>query len=117
MGARLNPRALDHALRLVRAGRFTRDPDEDWNDHLPASKDEARFRRRHGDEARALWFLGVDVDDPGRPSFPYGDFSRVHACAVLAAARRAEREGLADLHAAAARIHTAIEDFTRGVAS
>jgi hypothetical protein len=108
VSATLNARAVDHAEHLIRAGRFLLDERDAWKAHQPSSKDAAHFRRRHGDDAHGLWFLGSD----GR--FPYGDYSRVHRCALLAAEASARSIGLEEIADAAARLRGLIDTAAQG---
>jgi hypothetical protein len=51
----------------------------------------------------------MDTDQPRdtkkRYKFPYGDFERIHRCAVLAAESRAAQRRHADIQSAAAHLH------------
>ena len=109
MSLRLNPRALEHATHLIRAGRYVYDERDAWNGHQPSRKEEEHYLRRHGPDAYGLWFLGVESDaregTRERYALPYGDFSRVHRCAILAAAARAGEE----LEAAVAQLREQLE--------
>lgn len=105
MSLRLNPRALEHAEHLIRAGRYVYDEREAWSAHQASRKEEEHFLRRHGDAAYGLWFLGIEGDAPERRALPYGDFSRVHRCAILAAAGRAGE----DFEPAVTRLRDLIE--------
>jgi hypothetical protein len=65
--------------------------------------------KAHGFEVYAKWHLGMDDDRPadtkGRYKFPFGDFKRVHRCAVISAESRAGRYKHRDIEAAAAHLH------------
>lgn len=93
MTVKLNRAALDHARELVGESRFARDERDDWSEHAPSAADENAFIEKHGWEEYALWHLGEDPDasaeTKGRYSFPYGDFARVHRCAVISLESRA----------------------------
>ena len=93
MTVKLNRTALDHARELIRSSRFARDERDDWSEHAPSAADENAFIEKHGWDEYALWHLGEDPDaseeTKGRYSFPYGDFARVHRCAVISLESRA----------------------------
>lgn len=108
MSSSLNPRAVEHAARLIQAGRFLRDERDAWRAHQPTAKDAAHHARRHGDEAHALWYLSDDA------RFPYGDFSRVHRCALLAAEAAAVEFGFEEIAGAAARLRALIDAAAQG---
>ena len=93
MAVTLNKRALAHARKLIEQGDVVRDERDDWSEHAPTAADENTFLDTHGFDDYALWHLGVDPDGSshtkGRYSFPIGDFSKVHRCAVISAESRA----------------------------
>ena len=55
------------------------------------------------------WYLGIDdeqdEDTKGRYKFPYGDFTNVHRCGVLAAEARAGQYKYDDIEVAVAHLH------------
>ena len=61
----------------------------------------ARLIEKHGWDEYALWHLGEDPDaseeTKGRYSFPYGDFRRVHRCAVISLESRAAQNDHDDI--------------------
>ncbi|MDO7883360.1 hypothetical protein [Antiquaquibacter soli] len=93
MTAKLNKAALEHARSLVKKGKVVRDERDDWSEHAPSADDENSFIDKHGWEDFAEWHLGEDADaseeTKGRFSFPFGDFTRVHRCAVISLESRA----------------------------
>lgn len=93
MAVTLNEKALAHARRLVDAGTVVRDERDDWSEHAPSAADENDYLAAHDFDAYALWHFGVDPDasegTKGRYSFPVGDFTAVHRCAVISAESRA----------------------------
>lgn len=93
MTVRLNKEALEHAKVLIRRGRVDRDERDDWSEHAPSTEQENAFIDEHGMAEFAKWHLGEDTDategTKGRYRFPYGDFSKVHRCAVISAESRA----------------------------
>ena len=93
MAVTLNKKALARARELVTQGEIVRDERGDWSEHAPSASDENRFLKTHDFAEYALWHLGVDPDasedTKGRFSFPIGDFTKVHRCAVISAESRA----------------------------
>ncbi|MBN9239957.1 MAG: hypothetical protein BGO97_09640 [Micrococcales bacterium 70-64] len=87
MAVRLNKPALEHARSLVRAGKVVKDERDDWSEDAPSASDENTFVEKHGWTDYSHWHLGIDEDESketkGRYSFPFGDFAKVHRCAVI----------------------------------
>ena len=108
MATRLNETALRHARSLVRDGRVVRDERDDWSEHAPAAADENRFIDREGWTEYRHWHLGVDDDEndetKGAYTFPYGDFSKVHRCAVISLESRAGQYGHDEIRDAAKKL-------------
>ena len=113
MAVTLNKRAFDHAKTLVRRGRVVIDDRDAWSEHQPAAAVENAFIRRYGVEEYGRWHLGVDdekhEETKGRYKFPYGDFDKVHRCAVLAAESRAGQRHYVDIERAVAHLHGMID--------
>ena len=101
MSVRLNKKALEHARNLVKRGKVVHDERDDWSEDAPSADDENRFIDKHGWDEYALWHLGEDPDaseeTKGRFSFPYGDFSKVHRCAVISLESRAAQNDHDDI--------------------
>jgi len=93
MTVRLNEDALSHARGLIRSGKVVHDERDDWSEHAPSTDEENRFIDRHGMAEFARWHLGEDTEKTegtkGRYLFPYGDFSKIHRCAVISGESRA----------------------------
>ncbi|MGQ7310181.1 hypothetical protein ACUOFU_00640 [Microbacterium arabinogalactanolyticum] len=93
MTVRLNEDALSHARGLLRSGDVVHDERDDWSEHAPSTDDENDFIDKHGMGEFARWHLGEDTDategTKGRYSFPFGDFRKLHRCAVISAESRA----------------------------
>jgi hypothetical protein len=110
---KLNQAALDHAEALVHEGKFVDDERDDWSEHQPSAADENDFVEKNGWAAYGLWHLGVDDDEtPDTKAyykFPYGDFKKVHRCALLAAESRAGQYKYLDVEHAAAHLDEMLE--------
>ena len=93
MTVKLHQPGLRQARSLVRDGKVVRDERDDWSEHAPSTDDENAFIDEHGWTEYGKWHLGVDDDEDRdtkeRYSFPYGDFSKVHRCAVISLESRA----------------------------
>jgi hypothetical protein len=105
MAVKLNKKAFDHAENLVAKGRAVHDERDDWSEDAPSAEDQNEFIEKHGYDDYSLWFLGVDEEKSegtkGRFSFPYGDFRRVHRCAVISLESRAAQNDHDDITKAA----------------
>ena len=104
MSVKLNDEALTHARSLVKNGKVVRDQRDDWSEDAPSADDENRFIEKHGIKEFALWHLGIDTDKAtdakGRYSFPFGDFTDVHRCAVISLESRAAQNDHDDISTA-----------------
>jgi hypothetical protein len=113
MTVTLNERAFEFATSLVRQGKHVLDERGDWSEHQPSTKQENEFIERHGYGEYGHWHLGVDdeqaPDRKGRYKFPYGDFTNVHRCALLAAESRAGQREYTDIELAVAHLHGMLE--------
>ncbi|MGO2931795.1 hypothetical protein [Microbacterium sp.] len=93
MAMNLNEAALSHARGLLRRDEFTDDERDDWSEHAPSTDQENEFIDENGLAAFAKWHLGEDTemgeDTKGRYHFPYGDFRKLHRCAVISGESRA----------------------------
>lgn len=101
MTVKLNKKALDHAKKLIKGGKAVHDERDDWSEHAPSTQDENAFIEKHGFADYSVWHLGVDEDKSeetkGRYSFPYGDFTRTHRCAVISGESRAAQNDHEDI--------------------
>lgn len=104
----LNRAGYEHAEQLIRRGRVSRDELDDWSEAAPDADRENTYLDRNGFEAYAEWFLGVREDESeetkGRYAFPYGDFTRVHRSALIAAEIRAAQNDYDEVAKAARRL-------------
>ncbi|HYT10516.1 MAG TPA: hypothetical protein VEL73_07625 [Mycobacteriales bacterium] len=109
----LNKRGYEHAKKLVDQRAVVLDQRDAWSEHQPSTKQENDYIAQHGIGEYARWHLGVDdevdEDKKGHYRFPYGDFERVHRCAVLTAESRAGQYEHYDIEVAAAHLHGALD--------
>lgn len=93
MTTKLNKKALNHAHSLVKSGKVVRDARDDWSEHAPSAEQENAFIEKHGFSEFSNWHLGLDPDESegtkGSVSFPFGDFKKIHRCAVVSLESRA----------------------------
>src|SRR5258707_5449192 len=83
-------------------------------------KKENEFIDAEGFAEYGKWHLGIDDEadenTKRRYKFPYGDFKKVHRCAVLSAESRAGQYRHFDIEHAAAHLHGMIEELMPKVA-
>ena len=110
MAVRLNQRAFAHAKRLIEEESVVLDEADAWSDHRPSTQRENRFLEEYGVSEYRKWYLGFDEDEEedskNRYKFPYGDFDRIHRCAVLSTEARASQYKYSDIETAAAHLQT-----------
>ena len=108
MAIKLNKKALEHAEKLISSGHAVHDERDAWSEDAPSTDEQNTWLDKHGWSAYALWHLGVDEDAPEdtkkRYSFPYGDFSKVHRCAVISLESRAGQYDHDDIEKAAQKL-------------
>ena len=113
MTIHLNKKALEQARKLVEQGKVVHDERDDWSEHAPSAEDENRFIEKNGWDEYALWHLGEDPEKSeetkGRFSFPYGDFTKVHRCGVIALESRASQNDHDDIAREAKRLRELID--------
>ncbi len=105
---RHNP-GYNHATELINDGKVVLDDRDGWSEHQPSAAEENAFIEEHGYAEYGRWHLAIDderrADTKGHYKFPYGDFSDVHRCAILAAESRAGQRKYTDVELAAAHLH------------
>jgi hypothetical protein len=108
MAAKLNRKAMTHARKLIESGKVEHDVRDDWSEHAPSTDEENAFIDKHGFAAFAEWHLGRDDEQSegtkGSVSFPFGDFKKVHRCAVISLESRAAQHGHDDIADAARKL-------------
>jgi hypothetical protein len=117
MSVTLNRSAFEQAQALIKNLQCALDERADWHLHRPSHELENRFIEKFGMAEYARWHLGEDEDEKkgtkGRYKFPYGDFKKVHRCAVLAAESRAGQYKYLDIERAAAHLHGMLETLIK----
>jgi hypothetical protein len=117
MAAKLHAAGSRQARELIAQGKSVRDERDDWSEHQPTAQQENEFIRRHGYAEYGRWHLGIDEthgeETKGRYKFPYGDFRRVHRCALISAESRAGRNKYLDIEEAAHALHQMIDAGVR----
>ena len=105
---KVNEDAVAFASQLIQEGHLIADRKGAWREHKPSPDMENEFIRTHGFAEYAKWHLGVDeryaVNTKRRYKFPYGDFTNVHRCGLLAVKARAAEHKYHDIEDAAARL-------------
>jgi hypothetical protein len=113
MSVKLHNSAYQYARELVGDGKVVFDERDAWSEHQPSAEEENEFIRDHGYDEYGKWHLGIDDSEreqtKGRYKFPYGDFKKVHRCAVLSAESRAGQYEYHDIENAAAHLHGMID--------
>lgn len=104
MTVKLNGDALSHARGLLQRNHITHDERDDWSEHAPSTDDNNAFIDKNGMAEYAKWHLGEDTEAAegtrGRYLFPYGDFKKLHRCAVISGESRAGQYGHASIERA-----------------
>jgi hypothetical protein len=120
MAVKLNRTSFEYAKELVTQGKVVVDERDAWSEDQPSTQEENEFIDAHGYAEYAKWHLGIDDEQDEstkkRYKFPYGDFNKVHRCAVLSAESRAGQYKHLDIERAAAHLHGMIEEFREKVA-
>jgi hypothetical protein len=105
---KLNTDAVAFASQLIQEGHLIADGKGAWREHKPLPGVENEFIRVHGFAEYAKWHLGMDeryaVNTKRRYKFPYGDFTNVHRCGLLAVKARAAQHEHHDIEDAAAHL-------------
>lgn len=91
MALTVHPPGRDHARRLVDSHHYVKE--SDWSDAQPTPDEENAYIDAHGWDAFGSWHLAVDPDESeetkARYKYPFGDFTRLHRSALIAAKQRA----------------------------
>jgi len=93
------------------------DERDDWSEHRPSTARENEIIRDKGWGEYARWHLGIDDEQneeaKARYKYPYGDFERIHRCAVLSAEVRAAQRDHTDIQVAVAHLHGMLDELMR----
>jgi hypothetical protein len=115
MSVKLIRSSFDHATKLVTNRQCVLDERDAWSEHQPSRTAENKFIKEHGISAYRKWHLGEDDELPDdnkrRYKFPYGDFNKIHRCAVLTAESRAGQYKYLDIELAAAHLHGMLDEL------
>lgn len=114
MAIRLNETALRHARSLVRDGDVVQDERDAWSEDAPTADEETAFIEREGWTEFRHWHLGIDdgadAETKEAYSFPYGDFRKVHRCAVISLESRAGQHDHDEIRDAAKKLLSLIDE-------
>ena len=106
MAIHLNQEAVEHAQNLIKGRQYERE--SDWSEAQPSARQENNFVDENGWDAFAKWHLAYDTEaseeTKSRYKFPFGDFSKLHRSALVAAKQRAGSEDYDDVQSAADRL-------------
>ena len=106
MAIHLNQEAVEHAQNLIKGRQYERE--SDWSQAQPSAEVENNFIDENGWEAFAKWHLAYDTEaseeTKSRYKFPFGDFSKVHRSALIAAKQRAGSEDYNEVESAADKL-------------
>ena len=93
MTVKVNRDAVSHANGLIRRGDVVHDERDAWSEDAPSAEQGNAFIEKHGMAEYAKWHLAEDTEKAdgtkGRYLFPYGDFTKVHRCALISGESRA----------------------------
>ena len=110
-------RSFEHAQNLIKNFECEYDNWGEWSLHRPTRGLEKRFINEHGFSAFALWHLAEDdeIEERSRKryKFAYGDFHKVHRCAVLTVESDAARNEHYEVQTAAVYLHGMLEELRR----
>jgi hypothetical protein len=111
---RLNRMAYEFAQKLIKNHLIVIDRDTDWIDHKPSRTRRKAFFEEYGPVEFGKWHLGEDEEIVERSfkrfAFLFGDFAKIHRCALIAAEPEARK--LDDIREALARLQAQLEAVT-----
>ena len=101
MAVKLNDVAFRNAKALVRDGKVVKDERDAWSEDAPTPDEENGFIESNKWAEYSKWHLGVDDEHPGDTKghykFPFGDFRKVHRCAIISGESRAAQYNYDDI--------------------
>ena len=87
----VNPAAVAHAKRLIKARQYVLN--SDWGEVQPGAAEQNAFLAKHSWDDYANWHLGLTDgatdETKARYAFVYGDFRRLHRTGLIACVYRA----------------------------
>ena len=103
---KVNRRAVAHARRLIKAGRYV--TESNWDEAQPAARDENAYLAKHSFRDYAEWHIGLTEgaadNTKAHYAFVIGDFERIHRSGIIAAHFRAAQYFHKDIELAAHRL-------------
>jgi hypothetical protein len=106
MAIHLNQEAVDHAQNLIKSRQYERN--SDWSEVQASAEEENKLIDENGWEAFAKWHLAYDTEaseeTKSRYRFPFGDFSKLHRSALIAAKQRAGSADYDEVQSAADKL-------------
>jgi hypothetical protein len=115
MTMRLNKLSYENAQKLIKNRQCVVDDGQRWTEHRPSKRSQKRLIEDHGRAEYRKWHLGEEdeekEDSRKRYKFPYGDFQKVHLCAVVSAQSEASRQDHWEIEAAAAHLRGMLEQL------
>jgi hypothetical protein len=121
MAVKLNKSAFNQARKLITKRKIVLDERDAWSEHQPSAKEENDLIRLHGFDEYGKWHLGIDEEEPEdtkkKYKFPYGDFKKVHRCALLSAESRAGQYKYYDIESTVAHLHGMLDALKRKTAA
>jgi hypothetical protein len=113
MTVQVNRAAVSKANGLIRRGEVVRDQRDAWSEDAPSAEQGNDFIEKHGMDEYAAWHLAEDTEKTegtkGRYLFPYGDFRKVHRCALISGESRAGQYDHASVEAAIKKLLAAVD--------
>jgi len=118
MAVQVNRAAVSKANGLIRRGEVVRDERDAWSEDAPSAEQGNDFIEKHGMDEYALWYLAEDTEKTegtkGRYLFPYGDFKKVHRCALISGESRAGQYDHARVEKAIKELLAAVDEKAGG---
>ena len=114
MPVKLNQEALSPAKGFLRRDEIIHDDRDDWSEHAPSTDETNIFIDKHGMAEYEKRYLDEDTDQTegtrGRYLFPYGDFKKLHRCAVISGESRVGQYGHPSIKTAIKKLLTSIDE-------
>lgn len=115
MNIKLNKKAYDHAVDLIKNKLEVEHAPSYWEEAKPTRNDEVRFLDTHSLEEYGSWFLGIDLDADQKSHetyhYPFGDLQVLHVGALHASKKAAEKHGHDEIVKAIDQLLKLIEEY------